>query len=326
MASFFEVQNLHVEYRSRDRDANPALAGVSFVMMPGEILGVIGESGSGKSTLAATVLRLLPANASISGAVFLEGKDILQATSEELQRIRGKRISLINQEPSAALHPTIRVGEQVRLVIAAHESLSRNALRERVQQVLGAVFPEDVERISKSYPHQLSGGQKQRVVIAQAVACGPSLLIADEPTASLDPTTQMEILSLFRKLRDKLGMALILITHNPALLPNFAHRTLVLYGGRIAELGPTKAVLSSPQHPYTRALLSSIPKLFEENGNGHKTQLPAISGDLLASTLPSGGCPFEPRCSLRMNMCANRKPTPVTVAAAHAVSCFKFES
>jgi len=198
MASVLEIQDLHVSYRSREGAAFPALAGVSFGLMPSEIMGVLGESGSGKSTLAAALLRLLPGNGNITrGAVHFEGRDLLQAKPEELRQIRGRRISLIFQEPSLALHPTMRAGEQVRQVLAAHGSQGKSALNERTHQVFAEIFREEADRISRSYPHQLSGGQRQRVLIAQAIACGPSIVIADEPTASLDPATQMELSECF---------------------------------------------------------------------------------------------------------------------------------
>src|SRR6266849_4380763 len=210
MAPVLEIQDIHVSYRSREGAFHPALAGVSFGLMPAEILGVLGESGSGKSTLAVSLLRLLPGNAKIlRGAVHFEGKDLLQAKPEELQQIRGRRISLIFQEPSLALHPTMRAGEQVRRVLAAHGSPGKSALGERTRQVFAEIFPEEADRISRSYPHQLSGGQRQRVLIAQAIVCGPSIVIADEPTASLDSATQMEFLGVFRTLRERLGLAMI---------------------------------------------------------------------------------------------------------------------
>src|SRR6266852_7395115 len=192
MASVLEIQDLHVSYRSREGVLCPALNGVSFTLMPGEILGVLGEYGSGKSTLAVSLVRLLPGNGEIThGAVHFEGKDLLQAKLEELQQIRRPRISLSFREPSLALHPTMRAGEQVRQVLAAHSSPGKSALKERTLQVFAEVFPDEVDRISRSYPHQLSGGQRQRVLIAQAIVCGPSVVIADEPTASLDSATQM---------------------------------------------------------------------------------------------------------------------------------------
>jgi oligopeptide/dipeptide ABC transporter ATP-binding protein len=305
----------------------PALAGVSFDLMPGEIMGVLGESGSGKSTLTVSLVRLLPGNGKvIRGAVHFEGKDLLQAGPEELQQIRGRRISLIFQEPSLALHPTMRAGEQVRQVLAAHSAPGRSALNERTRQVFADVFAEEADRISRSYPHQLSGGQRQRVLIAQAIACGPSVVIADEPTASLDPATQMEILGVFRTLRERLGLAMIFITHNPALLSGFADRVLVLYGGKVAESGSAATVLASPRHPYTKALFQCIPAISEGRGNGRKTSLPAIVGDSSPSSLPRRGCPFEPRCTERMDICREREPALVSLSESHVVSCFKYES
>ena len=232
---------------------------------------MLGESGSGKSTLAGALLRLLPRNGEIErGAVLFEGQDLLVAEPRTLERIRGARIALIFQEPSLALHPAIRIGEQISDVLAAHESLSRPALRQKTLQLLAEVFPAEPARMANSYLHQLSGGQQQRVLIAQAIACGPSLIVADEPTASLDPTTQQDILSLFRTLRQKFNLSMILITHNPALLAGLADRVLVLYAGKVAEIGPTERVLVSPQHPYTRALLQSMPRRLDEPAKGHK--------------------------------------------------------
>jgi peptide/nickel transport system ATP-binding protein len=327
MTAILGIQDLHVSYRSSGSRLCPALTGVSFGLMPGEIMGVLGESGSGKSTLAGSLVRLLPASASITrGAVQFEGTDLLKANADKLRQIRGRRISLIFQEPSLALHPTMRAGEQVRQVLAAHDSLGKSALDERTRQVFAQVFPEQADRISRSYPHQLSGGQRQRVLIAQAIACGPSVVIADEPTASLDPTTQMEILGVFRKLREKLGLAMIFITHNPALLSGFADRVLVLYAGQVAECGPAETVLASPRHPYTKALFQSIPAVFEESGNNRKTRLPVILGDSSPASLPIRGCPFEPRCTERMDICRGSEPASVNLSASHTVSCFKYES
>jgi oligopeptide/dipeptide ABC transporter ATP-binding protein len=326
MTAILEIKDLHVSYRSSGGGLCPALTGVSFGLMPGEIMGVLGESGSGKSTLAGSLVGLLPGNACITrGTVQFEGKDLLRAKPDQLQQIRGRRISLIFQEPSLALHPTMRAGEQVRQVLAAHSSPGKSALNERTRQVFAQVFPEEADRISRSYPHQLSGGQRQRVLIAQAIACGPSVVIADEPTASLDSTTQMEILGVFRKLRERLGLAMIFITHNPALLSGFADRVLVLYAGEVAECGPAETVLASPRHPYTKALFQSIPTLFDRPGNARKTKLPAILGDSTRS-LPIRGCPFEPRCTERMDICKEREPAVVDLSASHTVSCFKYEN
>jgi peptide/nickel transport system ATP-binding protein/oligopeptide transport system ATP-binding protein len=322
MVPILEVQDLHVSYGLSGGASYRALAGVSFQLMPGEILGVLGESGSGKSTLATSLVKLLPPKGNISrGSVLFEGQDLLRASSGELEQIRGKRISLVYQEPSLALHPAMRAGEQVLQVLAAHESAGRNTLRTKTRQVLASLFPEDADRISSSYPHQLSGGQRQRVLIAQAIACGPSLLIADEPTASLDPTTQGEILGVFRKLRDELGLGMIFITHSPALLAGFADRVLVLYGGRVAELGPASTVFASPLHPYTRALFQAMP---QTGDNGRKRNLPVIAGDSSTAQLPHEGCVFEPRCPDRMDDCREREPRQVQLGESHKVSCFKY--
>lgn len=326
MGSILKVRDLRVAYRSRSGHPFPALAGISFNLQAGEILGVLGESGSGKSTLAASLLRLFRKDAVVaSGAVLFEGKDLLQAKPNELQRIRGKRISLIFQEPSVALHPTMRVGSQVRQVLRAH-GVNGRALSERAREVFETLFTEEADRMARSYPHELSGGQRQRILIAEAIACGPSVLVADEPTASLDPTTQMEILGVFRSLREKLSLALIFVTHNPALLAAIADRILVLYAGHVVELGPAATVLASPKHPYTRALLESMPPPLEETSDSHGTKLSAIPGDALPSSLPQQGCPFEPRCPERMDVCRSREPMLVTLSAGHTVYCFRYES
>jgi oligopeptide/dipeptide ABC transporter ATP-binding protein len=325
MTALLKVQGLRVAYSDRMGELCPALAGVNFDLGPGEILGVLGESGSGKSTLAAALLRLLPSNGKIQqGTVLFEGKSLLDSSPPDLRKIRGGRIGLILQEPSSSLHPTMQVGQQVSDVFAAHESLDRGTRSEKTRQLLATVFPVDARRISGSYPHELSGGQRQRVLIAQAIACGPSLLIADEPTASLDPTTQQEILQLFKTLRQTFGLAIILITHNPALLAGLTDRLLVLYAGRVAEIGPTARVLATPQHPYTAALLRCLPSHFAESQGTRKAKMHVIPGDPPDLSLHAQGCRFEPRCTARMEVCKSGEPEAVAVGQRHEVSCFKF--
>lgn len=325
MGSILEVRDLQVAYRSRSGDLFRALDGVSFRLEPGETLGVLGESGSGKSTLAISLLRLFRRGSVVAnGAVLFQGKDLLKAQPEELQAIRGKSISLIFQEPSVALHPTMRVGQQVRRVLAAHGMGDRDELDRRTREVFENLFGEEGERIARAYPHQLSGGQRQRVLIAQAIACGPSVLVADEPTASLDPTTQKEILGVFRGLRKSLGLTMIFITHNPALLSAFADRILVFYAGKIVELGPAREVLVSPKHPYTQALLRSIPPL-DAPHDGSQRSLPAISRAYDPS-LAHVGCPFEPRCTERMEICKSEEPGFVNLSESRKVSCFRYEN
>lgn len=325
MTPLLKVQDLHVAYSDRTGQLYPALAGVGFDLRPGEILGVLGESGSGKSTVAAALLRLLPSNGRIQqGTVLFEGKNLLDSSLEDLRKIRGGRIGLIFQEPSSSLHPTMQVGQQVSDVLAAHESLDRGTLSEKTNQLLRTVFPVDARRIAGSYPHELSGGQRQRVLIAQAITCGPSLLIADEPTASLDPTTQQEILQLFRTLQRNFGLAIILITHNPALLAGLADRLLVLYAGRVAEIGPTARVLATPQHPYTAALLRCLPPHFARSQSTPKARMHVIPGDPPDLSFGAQGCQFEPRCTARMEICKSPEPEAAAVGERHEVSCFKF--
>lgn len=312
-------------YASSDGRLFPALAGVDLELAAGEILGILGESGSGKSTLAAAIPRLLPANGIIqTGSVVYDGKNLLNATPSELRKLRGARIGLILQEPSSSLHPTIRVGRQVGDVIAAHNSLDRRSLRNKSLQALESVFPDDAERIFRSFPHELSGGQRQRVLIAQAICCQPSLLIADEPTASLDPATQRDVLQLFRSISKRLGLALILITHNPLLLAGLADRVLVLYAGRAAEVGPAANVLSSPQHPYTVALLHCLPSPLEFPPAKLGARLPVIAGDPPDLSFHVRGCSFEPRCADKMEICVRDEPREFPVGEAHRAACFKF--
>src|ERR1700739_3319286 len=298
MAPLLDVQNLGVAYTARNGQSSTALANVSFALQPGETLGFLGESVSGKSTLAAALLRLLPAGGRIDrGAGYFEGRDLLRAAPGELEKTRGDPLVPTFLGPSLALPPAIRMADQIGDVSAAHKSFSRRAVREHARQILAAVFPTEVERIANSYPHQLSGGQRARVLIAQAISCGPSLIVADEPTASLDPETQREILSLFRELRQRFNLSMIWITHNPLLLEGFAHRVLVLYAGRVAEAGPAGDVLLSPRHPYTQALLRCLPPGAQDGFRNHKEYLPVIPGDALAPVAASQRCycQFEPR-------------------------------
>jgi peptide/nickel transport system ATP-binding protein len=325
MPALLEVQNLNVAYYSSTGVSSPALLNLTFAVRPAEVLCVLGESGSGKSTLAASLLGLLPPNGKItSGKVFFEGQDLLQTSELELEQIRGKRISLIFQEPSVALHAAMRVADQIAEVLRAHESMDSATLRNKTRQTLSLLFRSDTERFANSYPHQLSGGQKQRVLIAQAIACGPSLVIADEPTAFLDAATRSETLLLLKELREALGIAMILITHDPAVVASLGDRVLILYGGRLVEWGPTRSVISSPQHPYTQALLRCLPPDLNESNAQRKTKLPVIGGESARPSFAAVGCVFEQRCADRMEVCSRREPVTIAVSKAQAVSCFKF--
>jgi len=326
MARILEVRNLSVGYLSQTDEMCPAIVNVGFDIGPGEILGVLGESGSGKSTLAASILRLLPANGRVQqGIIRFEGRDVVQLDRRELENIRGRRIAMIDQEPSIVLHPTMQIRDQVGEILRRHERLPRRFRRERTGQILAELFPTESDRIADSYPHELSGGQRQRVLIAQAIACRPSLIVADEPTASLDATTEREILAVLLSLRQKFGLAIILITHSPLLLAGVADRVLVLYAGRVVEIGPTTPVLASPLHPYTGALLQCLPQPLGRTDRGkRKTKLPVITGDSPGLISLSHGCRFEPRCPDRFETCRQREPPAVSVGNGRTVSCFCF--
>jgi oligopeptide/dipeptide ABC transporter ATP-binding protein len=326
LREILEVRDLRVAYGQRDGGVSHALSGVSFAVGEGEILAVLGESGSGKSTLAASLLRLLPANGRIaSGEILLEGSDVVRMIAPELRRVRGSGMSIVFQEPSLALHPTIRIGMQICEVLRAHGVRNRGERQARARKILAKVFADDIERIFSSYPHELSGGQQQRALIAQAIACEPALVVADEPTAALDAATQRETLTLFRSLRDELGIAFVFITHNPMLLAGFADRVLVLYAGKVAEVGPTEVVLSAPQHPYTQALLRCLPWIDGgEARRTRKTLLPVIEGAAPSLTVLSEGCVFEPRCGARMDQCKTREPAVAMLDKQHEVACLKF--
>jgi oligopeptide/dipeptide ABC transporter ATP-binding protein len=326
LRQILEVRDLRVAYGQRDGGVWHALNGVSFAVGEGEILAVLGEAVSGVGMLAASLLRLLAANGRIAGGeILLEGSDVVRMSAAELRRVRGSGMSIVFQEPSLALHPTIRIGTQICEVLRAHGVQNRRERQARARETLAKVFADDIERIFYSYPHELSGGQQQRALIAQAIACEPVLLVADEPTASLDAATQREILALFQSLRDKLGIAFIFITHNPMLLEGFADRALVLYAGKVAEVGPTEVVLSAPQHPYTQALLKCLPWIDGgEVSRPRKTLLPVIEGAAPSLAVLSEGCVFEPRCNARMEMCKIREPAAAMLGKQHEVACLKF--
>lgn len=258
MNPLLQVENLKVILASRGKLPTLAMDGVSFEMQAGEVAGVLGESGAGKSTLGLSLLALWPENSQVSGSIRLRGRELLGLKEKQLEKIRGAEISIIFQEPSLALHPTLRAGDQIADVIRAHSPHSRKHCRERAELVMQQVALRDIRRIYAAYPHELSGGERQRVAIAQAVASAPSLLIADEPTASLDSTIQAEILNLLRDLNERLGIAILLISHNPAVLDKVAHRVLVMSSGRIVEQGTLREIFANPSASYTQELVRCL--------------------------------------------------------------------
>jgi peptide/nickel transport system ATP-binding protein len=315
-----QVRDLTVQL---DRTSGATLDRVSFDIGAGEAVGLLGESGCGKTTLALALIGLLPPVACVTGgSVRFRGHELLLKDERQLQRIRGAELSIIFQEPQMALNPVMRVGDQIVEVLRAHSNGNRRRHRERAESLLQQVRLPDAH-IYSAYPHELSGGECQRVVIAQALACKPALLIADEPTSALDTTTQADLLGLLKEIKERLNLALLFITHHPLLLSGIADRILIMYAGRIVEEGTLAGVTTQPHHPYTAALLRSIPPAPGKHVHARQHSLPAIPGAALHSKHVENGCPFEPRCPERMPVCATRAPRQVQTANGGRVRCFR---
>ena len=298
---------------------------VSFEVRSGEVLGLVGESGSGKSVTSLAILRLLPPPAQVSGAIHLAGLDLLSASAQEMRNVRGARISMIFQEPMTALNPVMRVGDQVAETVLAHNSvagrqspgISKGEAWHRAVDALKDVQIVDAERRAYDYPHQLSGGMRQRVMIAMAMVNHPELLIADEPTTALDVTIQAQILELLGELQHKYGLAMLLISHDLAVVSQVAHRVAVMYAGLIVEMGSGSQVFKNAVHPYTRGLLAAVPTLATERARPLKT----IEGTVPPITSLPPGCAFEPRCGMRVEACAREFPPLVEVEPGHWARC-----
>jgi len=296
-----------------------AVDGINFEIDRGEIVGVVGESGSGKTMTALSLLRLIPEPGKITGGRILFGeKDVAQMTDEEIREFRGNDVAMIFQDPMTSLNPVLRVGFQIEEAMAAHRRFSPKEARERVVPLLQRVrIPAAKDRV-KDYPHQFSGGMRQRGMIAMGVSNQPSLLIADEPTTALDVTVQASIIELLRDLSRELRAAVILITHNMALVASLCNRVIVMYAGRVVEEGPTRAIFKNPQHPYTWSLLRSMPRVYEE----HHERLVSIRGlppDL--SNMPPG-CKFHPRCKFRIDRCFTEEPPLGEVGPGQTARCW----
>jgi len=296
-----------------------AVDGVSFSLDEGETLGLVGESGSGKSMTCLSIVRLVPRPAAriVGGRVLLDGDDLLAKSEREMQRVRGRKVAMILQDPMSSLNPVFSIGMQMREPVAAYHGLSGRALTERAAALLASVrIPSPADRL-RSFPHQLSGGMRQRVVGAMAIAGPPRLLIADEPTTSLDLTIQAQYLTLLKELQQRHRLAMIFVTHNLGIVARMCDRVGVMYAGRIVEIGPVRRIFTAPAHPYTRALLTSVPRL------GKKAdRLVAIEGqppDL--ARLPSG-CAFAPRCPEAMDRCRIEAPPEIAVGDGHATRCW----
>ncbi|MBN9074210.1 MAG: ABC transporter ATP-binding protein [Rhizobiales bacterium] len=311
------VRDLRVSFRTDDGLVR-AIDGVSFDLEGGEILGVVGESGSGKTVSLLAVMGLITdPNAVIEGSIRYKGRELVGLPARELRRLRGSEIAMIFQDPMTALTPVYTIGWQIAEQIRAHRKIGKAAALERVEELLAEVnFPNPREAMSR-YPHQLSGGMRQRAVIAMALSCNPALLVADEPTTALDVTVQAGILDLVRKLRATHNSAVVFITHDMGVVSELADRVMVMYAGRIVERGSRAELFSDPLHPYTRALLGSIPPLSGEKPR----RLPAIPGSPPSLLRLPPGCAFAPRCPVRYEPCDAARPA--LPGGNHAAACFR---
>ncbi len=311
------VENLCVEFRTR-RGIVRAVDGVSFEIQHRESFGLVGETGCGKTVTGLSILRLISRPGRIAGGhIWLEGEDLGSKSEEEMQSIRGGRIAMIFQDPASSLNPVFTVGSQIVRVIRRHQPVSRAEAQARALEVLEAVGLPDAPRVLGCYPHELSGGMQQRVMIAMALSCRPSLLIADEPTTALDVTIEAQILALLRDLQQRYGIALLLITHDLGIIAETCSRLAVLYAGRVAEIGPTEAIFSAPRHPYTQGLMAAIPR---PGSRGRR--LAAIPGTVPANPGSIPGCAFASRCGQPRERCWSDRPSLTEVAPGHLVACY----
>ena len=319
-APLLEVTDLRVRLAT-PRGPADAVRGVSFALERGQTLGLIGESGCGKSITALALLGLLPERAEVSGSIRFDGAELVGRSDAELCRLRGNRIGIVFQEPMTALNPLHTIGRQVAEPMRLHQGASEAEARRQAVALLDRVGLPDAARRADAYPHQLSGGQRQRVTIAMALACGPDLLIADEPTTALDVTIQGQILDLVAGLVAERGMALLLISHDLGVIAENVERMLVMYGGTVVESGRTGQVFGRMAHPYTQGLFAARPKL----GAAPGTRLQTIAGTVTELADLPPGCPFTDRCRLAIAACRDTVPPPVTIAAGHEARCLRVE-
>ena len=322
-ASVLEVRDLKTVFRTRGGEIH-AVNDVSFHLRRGELLGVVGESGSGKSVTMMSLLRLLPMPpAEIRGGqALLNGRDLLSMGDEELRTVRGAKVGFVFQDPMTSLNPVFTLGNQIMEPLVKHMRMSKAQAEARAVELLELVGIPDARNRLYQYPHQFSGGMRQRVMIAIALACDPDVLIADEPTTALDVTIQAQILELVRELRQKLGMAIIWITHDLGVIAGIADRVMVMYGGQIVEQAPVRELFANPQHPCTRALLQTIPRITGER----ETRLKVIEGQPPILTAPLTACPFRARCEFRHDACDTANPARRAidgqqVGKGHDVAC-----
>ena len=311
------VQDLKVYFFSDERVAR-AVDGVSYEVWKGETVCLVGESGCGKTVSALTIMRILPMPPGriMGGKILFDGQNLLDLDEEEMQKIRGRRVAMIFQEPMTSLNPVFTIGDQIEEAILVHEDIGQEELRPRCIQLLKDVGIPSPEQRLNDYPHQLSGGQRQRVMIAMALACNPDLVIADEPTTALDVTIQAQILSLFRELKRSRDMSLLYITHDLGVVSKIADRVYVMYAGVIAEQGRAPHIFREPRHPYTQALLASLPS----RGKRGRT-LHSIPGTVPNPAYKPAGCPFHPRCPYAIDSCRTQYPALCDYGEGHLSRC-----
>jgi peptide/nickel transport system ATP-binding protein len=318
--ALLEIKGLKTHFKTDDGWLH-AVDGVDIAIDRGETVGVVGESGCGKSVTAKTVMKLIdmPPGKIVAGQVLWKGRDLVPLPPEAMQKIRAKEISIIFQEPMTSLNPVYTIGEQIAESLRLHEGLSRKDAMDRAVQMLKLVRIPTPERRVRDYPHQFSGGMRQRVMIAIALACKPQLVIADEPTTALDVTIQAQILDLLQRLKDEMGMAVMLITHAMGVVAEVAQRVVVMYAGKVVEEAPVKELFAHPRHPYTQGLIRSIPRI--DLDATHKQRLEAIPGTVPKLIDPAEGCRFAARCKHAKAECLHATPPLREVAAGHRVAC-----
>ena len=316
--TLLQVEDLHTQFFTT-RGVVRAVDGVSFHIDAGETLGIVGESGCGKTMTALSILRLVPDPGKIvSGRILFRGNDVVKMDDEAIQDFRGNDVSMIFQDPMTSLNPVTRIGPQIEEAMTAHKRFTREQAKTRVIELLTRVRVPSAERRVNDYPHQFSGGMRQRAMIAMGLANEPSLLIADEPTTALDVTVQAQIIQLMKQLNRELGTAMMLITHNMALVASLCQRVVVMYAGRIVEEGPVEQIFKSPQHPYTWSLLRSVPRVDE----ARKDRLVSIKGLPPDLSHPPPGCLFHPRCPFAVQRCKQEEPRLEEVAPNQVARCW----
>jgi peptide/nickel transport system ATP-binding protein len=323
--ALLEIRGLRTHFRTDDGWLH-AVDGVDLSVDAGETVCIVGESGSGKSVTAMSVLKLvpMPPGRIVAGQVLWDGRDLVPLPPAEMQRLRGREIGVVFQEPMTALNPVYTVGEQIGEGLRLHEGLSRAAALERAAELLALVHISQPSRRVHDYPHQFSGGMRQRVMIAMALACKPRLLIADEPTTALDVTIQAQILDLLAELKERLGMAVLLITHAMGVVAEVAQRVVVMYAGQVVEEGSVEEVFERPWHPYTQGLIRSIPRIDADASRG--ARLVSIPGTVPSLVEPAPGCRFAPRCAYARAACTQATPALREVGPGHRVACILEEA